>query len=71
MGYLIVRRIRVKAKQIFRIILFWVLIIIGLGLFTFGVWNLFNYDIVRELLFMIGGLSAWGIASDVKIKEDK
>jgi len=70
MGYLIARRIRVKAKQIFRIILFWVLAIIGFGLILNGLLRLFQYDIIRELLIILGGFSAWSIASDVKIKED-
>jgi hypothetical protein len=60
-----------KVKQIFNILLFWLFFLTGIGLFSYGVWNLFSYDVFRELLFIIGGLSAWGIASDIKIKEDK
>jgi len=60
-----------KAKQIFRIILFWILFIAGIGLFSYGFWGLFEYNIIREILFLVSGLSAWGIASDIKIKEEK
>ena len=59
-----------KSKQIFRIIIFWLLFLTGIGLFTYGVWSLFEYNIIREILFLVGGLSAWGIASDIKIKDE-
>jgi len=60
-----------KGKQIFRIALFWLLFIVGIGLTGYGLIQLFNYNIIREILFLVSGLSAWGIASDIKIKEDK
>jgi hypothetical protein len=47
-----------------------VLAIIGFGLILNGLLRLFQYDIIRELLIILGGFSAWSIASDVKIKED-
>lgn len=58
-----------KKKQIFNMLLFWFLFIIGIGLTGYGLVGLFDYDIIRELLFVIGGLSGLGIASDIKIKE--
>jgi uncharacterized membrane protein YuzA (DUF378 family) len=60
-----------KKKQIFNILLFWLFFIVGIGLIGYGLIGLFDYNIIRELLFVIGGLSAWVIASDIKIKEDK
>ena len=62
---------KMKKKQIFNILLFWLFFIVGIGLIGYGLIGLFDYNIIRELLFVIGGLSAWGIASDIKIKEDK
>lgn len=59
-----------KTKQIFRIILFWLLAIISLGLITYGLIGLFNYNIIREILFVIGGFAAWRIAGDIKIKDE-
>jgi len=59
-----------KKKQIFNILLFWLFFIVGIGLIGYGLIGLFDYNIIRELLFVIGGLSAWGIASDIKIKEE-
>ena len=60
-----------KKKKIFNILLFWLLFIVGIGLIGYGLIGLFGYDIIRELLFVIAGLSGLGIASDIKIKEDK
>jgi len=61
---------KMKKKQIFNILLFWLFFIVGIGLIGYGLIGLFDYNIIRELLFVIGGLSAWGIASDIKIKEE-
>ena len=59
-----------KKKQIFNILLFWLFFIVGIGLTGYGLIGLFDYDIVRELLFVVGGLSGLGIASDIKIKDE-
>lgn len=60
-----------KKKQIFNIILFWLLAIIGFVLFLNGLLKLFQYDIIRELLIIAGGFAAWGIATDIEIKEEE
>jgi len=59
-----------KKKQIFNILLFWLFFIVGIGLIGYGLIGLFDYNIIRELLFVIGGLSAWVIASDIKVKDE-
>lgn len=59
-----------KKKQIFNILLFWLFFIVGIGLIGYGLIGLFDYNIIRELLFVIGGLLAWVIASDIKVKDE-
>ena len=60
-----------KKKQIFNIILFWILFLIGLAITSYGIIGLFQYDIVKELMFVIAGFTAWGIAGDIIIEEEK